>query len=54
MIPEELKPDLTTARAFLKIVEEFMNENQYDLRITENDDGTLNLRLVKKDEPCRY
>lgn len=46
--------ELEDARKSLQAVEEFLNSHDYDIRITQDDDGRLHLWLVRKDEPCRY
>lgn len=47
--------ELEDARKSLQVVEEFLNNHDgFDIRITMDDDKLLHLRLVKKDEPCRY
>lgn len=49
-----MREKLNEARKALQTVEDFINENDYDIRITQDDDGRLHLWLVRKDEPCRY
>lgn len=41
------------AAAAMKQVELFLNTHtEYDLRVRERDDGTIEYRLVKKDASC--
>ena len=41
------------AAAAMKQVELFLNTHpDYDMRVRERDDGTIEYRLVKKDAPC--